>query len=595
MLQSLHFRLAATMLSALVLVTLAANGLYSIELGSLGKDVHQAVISTNPDAVQAARAASQLIEKETSSIVFNSILLSLAIVGIAAVGLGLLIRSNLLKPLEQLTAFATDVAEGNLESRVTGHFIGRLAMLKTALETMLDGMKQALNEAERKANEAERNSNQAREAAAMADKTQRKDEVRREGMLAAGETLENVASSIKNATRELKTEAQGVSQGAEIQSEVIGETADSVDSMLSSIFNVAQLATDAAQAAKDAKDKAENGSSVVLRSVDSINQVRSLTESLKVNMSELGKQAESIGQVMTVISDIADQTNLLALNAAIEAARAGDAGRGFAVVADEVRKLAEKTMSATHEVGRAIQGIQQGAFDNIKNMDEAANAVAEATDLAGESREALTEIVSLSDNASDRVLAIAQASDEQVTASERIKNAIDRISEVSSETAEGMLRSTQTIDQLGHEIEELIKLNGVFKLIGQGTAQDAVEELALHPDTISMQRQPVERLMRHALSEHHFMELLYATDAKGIQFTENIGTAHASSAPAKSVLGSNWTTRPWFRGVMENEDTYISPIYESQASGEYCLTIATPIVVDQKILGVFAADIKVFG
>lgn len=58
-------------------------------------------------------------------------------------------------------------------------------------------------------------------------------------------------------------------------------------------------------------------------------------------MEALKEQAQGVGRIMTVITDIADQTNLLALNAAIEAARAGDAGKGFAVVADEVRKLAE--------------------------------------------------------------------------------------------------------------------------------------------------------------------------------------------------------------------------------------------------------------
>ncbi len=122
-----------------------------------------------------------------------------------------------------------------------------------------------------------------------------------------------------------------------------------------------------------------------------IQHAHELASHLKADMAELGTQAQGIGQIMNVIADIADQTNLLALNAAIEAARAGDAGRGFAVVADEVRKLAEKTMTATNEVGSAIRGIQKSARKNIDNTEKATAAIEEGTGMARRSGDVLRE------------------------------------------------------------------------------------------------------------------------------------------------------------------------------------------------------------
>ncbi len=76
-------------------------------------------------------------------------------------------------------------------------------------------------------------------------------------------------------------------------------------------------------------------------------------------ISTLVDEVTKIGEVASLINDIADQTNLLALNATIEAARAGEAGKGFAVVASEVKNLATQTAKATETITAQINQVQE--------------------------------------------------------------------------------------------------------------------------------------------------------------------------------------------------------------------------------------------
>ena len=144
------------------------------------------------------------------------------------------------------------------------------------------------------------------------------------------------------------------------------ETATAMNQMNVSVLEVARNASDAADVTTNAREQAEEGSRNLNALIKMIGEVHQHALGLKDSMQDLGNQAQGIGNILNVISDIADQTNLLALNAAIEAARAGEAGRGFAVVADEVRKLAEKTMDATREVGSAVSSIQSVTDLNIQ-------------------------------------------------------------------------------------------------------------------------------------------------------------------------------------------------------------------------------------
>jgi len=267
-----------------------------------------------------------------------------------------------------------------------------------------------------------------------------------------------IADRLSTATEELSAQIEQSSRGAEIQAQRVSGTATAMEEMNASVLEVAQNAASAATVSGQAKGKAEEGAGIVNNVVQGIAELLRQATDLKTNMTALGAQAQNIGQIMNVISDIADQTNLLALNAAIEAARAGEAGRGFAVVADEVRKLAEKTMNATKEVGDAIHGIQDGTRKNVAQVEQTVTTIEATTTLANQSGEALAGIVTLVEQAADQARSIATAAEQQSSTSEEINRSVEEVNQISSETSEAMRQSAQAVEELAQQAQELKKI-----------------------------------------------------------------------------------------------------------------------------------------
>ena len=388
---------------------------------------------------------------------------------LVGLSVGYFLSRNMLRQLgdepASLSELALKIAGGDLEAKFNPARpeIGVFGAMKQMVATL----KGKIAEADQKSQQAKEESERAQKATADAEEARRQAErAKAEGMLQAAHQLEGVVEIVTSASEELSAQVEQSSRGADEQSARVRETATAMEEMNATVLEVARNAQQAADVSNNARKQAIEGSQIVNEAVKGISTVHTQSLALKQDMDALGKQAESIGQVMGVIADIADQTNLLALNAAIEAARAGDAGRGFAVVADEVRKLAEKTMTATQEVGRAIKEIQEGTKKNIQSVEFTGESIEAATKLSVQSGESLKNILECVQLVNDQVQSIATASEQQSAASEEINRSVEQVATISAETAQAMEQAAGAVADLAQQSQTLQHLIGEMKRQG---------------------------------------------------------------------------------------------------------------------------------
>lgn len=419
------------------------------------------------DNVQDER---MLVSTEISNTVRSKIVNVMLAVFVILLGVftaSIAIVRSIVRPLHGATEAARSIAEGNLAVSIDTSGQDEAAHLQVALQQMATKLRDNLaviqtrtQEAEEKAAAAQAATEEAREARTKAE------QARTEGMHHAALRLEQIVGLLAEASGQIATQAQAVLEGSDAQKERLQSTATAMEEMNATVLEVARNASYAAKSSQEASQKARDGSEVVHLSIDAMSKTQAQTEGLRTSMSALGQQTQSIGAIMSVITDIADQTNLLALNAAIEAARAGEAGRGFAVVADEVRKLAEKTMSATKEVGDAIAAIQRVATSNIQAVEAAVADLEQAAKHSEQSGVVLNEIVAGAESSADQIRGIATAAEEQSASSEEINSALEAINEITEDTARKIQESTQALHGLAQQTQELRSL--IDELKSQG-------------------------------------------------------------------------------------------------------------------------------
>jgi PAS domain S-box-containing protein len=274
----------------------------------------------------------------------------------------------------------------------------------------------------------------------------------------AGKVGESV-SRLASASAELLAATVQQATGAQEQAAAINQTITTVDEVTQTAEQSSQRAKTVADAAQRSVEVSTAGRKAVDDTVTITNALKENVEVIAENILTLAEQAQSIGEIIATVSDIADQSNLLALNAAIEASRAGEQGRGFQVVAGEVKALAEQSKKATVQVRQILGDIQKkmnkavlSTEEGTKSADRAARSVVQA----GEMIRSLA--VTIAEAAQSAVQIVASAG-QQATGMNQISQAMRDIQQVTTQNVASnrqVERTSQDLNALSSAIKDMV-------------------------------------------------------------------------------------------------------------------------------------------
>jgi methyl-accepting chemotaxis protein len=324
-------------------------------------------------AEQALDAAHQHAVAQRGAARTELAVAGLLLVGALLLALGSMVAVSrrVINPLTQIRDAMLKVAGGDLTAEVS--FAARrdeIGALAGALQVFKDNAVAAKQATE--AQEAER---QAKEQRATQLET----------LTAAFESkVGALVGALSSAATEMEATARGMSATAEQTNQQSMTVAAAAEQASANVQTVATAAEELSSSIAEIGRQVTQSSTVAGRAVEDAQRT-------DATVRTLAEGAQKIGEVVTLIQDIANQTNLLALNATIEAARAGEAGKGFAVVASEVKTLANQTGKATEEIATQIGQIQGATKEAVAAIERIVAVIGEVNAIAGSIAAAVEE------------------------------------------------------------------------------------------------------------------------------------------------------------------------------------------------------------
>ncbi len=278
------------------------------------------------------------------------------------------------------------------------------------------------------------------------------------------ETINLTAVQVAAAAQETQATAMHLAEASEHQAQEIAGASAAINEMAVSIDQVSANASESSAVAERSVAIANKGNEVVHNTITGMDNIREQIQDTSKRIKRLGESSQEIGDIVSLINDIADQTNILALNAAIQASMAGDAGRGFAVVADEVQRLAERSSAATKQIEALVKTIQTDTNEAVISMEQTTSEVVRGARLAQDAGVALEEIEKVSKTLAALIQNISNAARQQASSAGHISNTMNVIQEITSQTSAGTTATAKSIGNLAKMASEMRKSVSGFKL-----------------------------------------------------------------------------------------------------------------------------------
>ncbi|MVW74427.1 methyl-accepting chemotaxis protein [Pseudomonas xionganensis] len=279
-------------------------------------------------------------------------------------------------------------------------------------------------------------------------------------------TINLTAVQVAGAAQETQATAMHLAEASEHQAQEIAGASAAINEMAVSIDQVSANAAESSAVAERSVAIANKGNEVVHNTITGMDNIREQIQDTSKRIKRLGESSQEIGDIVSLINDIADQTNILALNAAIQASMAGDAGRGFAVVADEVQRLAERSSAATKQIEALVKTIQTDTNEAVISMEQTTSEVVRGARLAQDAGVALEEIEKVSKTLAALIQNISNAARQQASSAGHISNTMNVIQEITSQTSSGTTATAKSIGNLAKMASEMRKSVSGFTLPG---------------------------------------------------------------------------------------------------------------------------------